>query len=51
MHVHTVSSVANYMSRLSLILSKTMKLDVDLANITVEKIDYMPCLNKDVNTK
>ncbi|TXG61454.1 hypothetical protein EZV62_012817 [Acer yangbiense] len=43
MHAHTVSSVANYMSRLSLILSKTMKLDVDLADVNIERIDDIPC--------
>ncbi|KAI9192350.1 hypothetical protein LWI28_021583 [Acer negundo] len=43
MHAHTVSSVANYMSRMSLILSKTMKLDVDLAHVNIERIDDIPC--------
>ncbi|KAK1592184.1 hypothetical protein Q3G72_020916 [Acer saccharum] len=40
MHAHTVSSVANYMSRMSLILSKTMKLDVDLTHDSNGNIVY-----------
>ncbi|KAK2650448.1 hypothetical protein Ddye_017937 [Dipteronia dyeriana] len=50
MHAHTVSSVANYMSRLSLILSKTMKLDVDLTHVNVETIDDIPCRDSNGNT-
>ncbi|XP_044463726.1 probable RNA-dependent RNA polymerase 5 isoform X2 [Mangifera indica] len=49
MHVHTVSNVANYMSRLSLILSKTMKLELDFTKVTIEKIEDIPCYDKDGN--
>ncbi|KAK0572519.1 hypothetical protein LWI29_032755 [Acer saccharum] len=49
MHVRTVSSVANYMSRLSLILSKTKKLEVDLANVNIERIDDIPCRDSNGN--
>ncbi|XVE54202.1 hypothetical protein DITRI_Ditri03aG0061400 [Diplodiscus trichospermus] len=49
MHIHTLSNVAKYMPRFSLILSKTMKLDVDLADINVERIEDIPCLDKDGN--
>ncbi|KAH9762557.1 putative RNA-dependent RNA polymerase 3 [Citrus sinensis] len=49
MHVRTVSSVANYMSRLSLILSKTMKLEVDFSRINIERIEDEPCRDKDGN--
>ncbi|KAJ4708521.1 RNA-dependent RNA polymerase [Melia azedarach] len=49
MHAHTVSSVANYMSRLSLILSKTMKLEVDLSTVHIERIEDIPCRDEDGN--
>ncbi|KAK9208590.1 hypothetical protein WN944_000948 [Citrus x changshan-huyou] len=49
MHVRTVSSVANFMSRLSLILSKTMKLEVDFSRINIERIEDEPCRDKDGN--
>ncbi|XP_023006718.1 probable RNA-dependent RNA polymerase 5 isoform X2 [Cucurbita maxima] len=47
MHPHTVSSVASYMARFSLILSKTIKLKIDLSSVNVQRITDIPC--KDVN--
>ncbi|XP_021276524.1 probable RNA-dependent RNA polymerase 5 isoform X2 [Herrania umbratica] len=46
MHVHTVSNMAKYMARLSLILSQTMKLEVDLADVNVVVINDIPCQDK-----
>ncbi|VVA99746.1 unnamed protein product [Arabis nemorensis] len=43
MHVHTLQSLASYMARFSLILSKTMKLEVDMSGITVDPIDDIHC--------
>ncbi|KAJ3693854.1 hypothetical protein LUZ60_009334 [Juncus effusus] len=45
MHVHTVPTLTEYMSRFSLILSRTIKPDVDLSNpnLNVEIIDDIPC--------
>ncbi|GMP59703.1 hypothetical protein CsSME_00022876 [Camellia sinensis var. sinensis] len=43
MHVQMVSSLAKYMARFSLILSKTIKLQVDLASITIEEIEDISC--------
>lgn len=42
MHVHTVSTIEKYMARFSLILSKTIKLELDFANVKVEPIDDIP---------
>ncbi|KAF5203871.1 RNA-dependent RNA polymerase [Thalictrum thalictroides] len=47
MHVHGLPSVAKYMARLSLILSKTVTLEVDLAMVNVENIDDIYCLSPD----
>lgn len=47
MHAHTVSSVPKYMARFSLILSKTIKLDVDLSSVRIEEIEDIPCQNDD----
>ncbi|KAL8138279.1 hypothetical protein V2J09_004280 [Rumex salicifolius] len=49
MHVHNLSSLSAYMARFSLILSKTITLEVDLndPDVHVEVIDDVPC--KDVN--
>ncbi|KAF8055796.1 hypothetical protein N665_1286s0006 [Sinapis alba] len=49
MHVHTLPSLANYMARFSLILSKTKKLEVDLTGITFEKIDDIHCHDQNNN--
>ncbi|OQU81143.1 hypothetical protein SORBI_3006G016700 [Sorghum bicolor] len=43
MHIHTAPTVANYVKRFSLILSKTLTLDVDLSAIDVILIDDEPC--------
>ncbi|OMO82668.1 RNA-dependent RNA polymerase, eukaryotic-type [Corchorus capsularis] len=48
MHIHTVSNMAKYMARFSLILSKTMKLEVDMTDqVNVEKIEDILCLDED----
>lgn len=46
MHVHMVSSMAKYVARFSLILSTTIKLLVDLASVSVEEIDDIPCIDE-----
>lgn len=43
MHIHMTSSMAKYASRFSLILSKTIKLQVDLDSVLIEVIDDIPC--------
>ncbi|KAK9130977.1 hypothetical protein Sjap_011464 [Stephania japonica] len=43
MHVHTVDILTKYMARFSLVLSKTIKLDVDLASVHIEKIRDIYC--------
>ncbi|PUZ46205.1 hypothetical protein GQ55_7G031800 [Panicum hallii var. hallii] len=43
MHIHTAPTLANYMKRFSLILSKTETLDVDLSTVDVILIDDEPC--------
>ncbi|XP_028092005.1 probable RNA-dependent RNA polymerase 5 isoform X2 [Camellia sinensis] len=43
MHVQMVSSLTKYMPRFSLVLSKTIKLQVDLASITIKDIEDIPC--------
>ncbi|XP_078164221.1 putative RNA-dependent RNA polymerase 3 [Carex rostrata] len=51
MHIHTVPSLAKYISRLSLVLSKTLKLDIDLSDpeLKVVTIPDIPC--KDGSTE
>ncbi|URE46874.1 RNA-dependent RNA polymerase [Musa troglodytarum] len=49
MHIHTVSSLSKYMARFSLILSKTIKLDIDLSSVHVEVIDDIPCVDDNGN--
>ncbi|KAG5559295.1 hypothetical protein RHGRI_008993 [Rhododendron griersonianum] len=46
MHVNMVSTMAKYMARFSLILSTTIKLQVDLASVTIERIEDIPCRDK-----
>ncbi|PUZ46203.1 hypothetical protein GQ55_7G031800 [Panicum hallii var. hallii] len=46
MHIHTAPTLANYMKRFSLILSKTETLDVDLSTVDVILIDDEPCRDK-----
>ncbi|XP_022732295.1 probable RNA-dependent RNA polymerase 3 isoform X2 [Durio zibethinus] len=50
MHVHTLSNIAKYMARFSLILSTTMKLEVDLADVNVDTIEDIQCQDKDGNS-
>ncbi|KAK6941468.1 RNA-dependent RNA polymerase, eukaryotic-type [Dillenia turbinata] len=47
MHAHTVCSVEKYMARFSLILSKTITLEVDLDTVKIETIDDLPCKHED----
>ncbi|KAJ6746246.1 RNA-dependent RNA polymerase [Salix koriyanagi] len=49
MHVDTLKSLSSYMARFSLILSKTMNLEVDLSYIDIKKISDVPCQDKDGN--
>ncbi|OVA20232.1 RNA-dependent RNA polymerase [Macleaya cordata] len=46
MHIHKISSVAKYMPRFSLILSKTLKLQIDLSSVNIERIEDQPCLDQ-----
>ncbi|XP_052180975.1 probable RNA-dependent RNA polymerase 5 [Diospyros lotus] len=46
MHVHMVSSLAKYMARLSLILSKTIKLQVNLSTVHIERIEDIFCYDE-----
>ncbi|GKV11675.1 hypothetical protein SLEP1_g22913 [Rubroshorea leprosula] len=49
MHVHTLPNVTQYMARLSLILSKSVELEIDLADVTVQRIADIPCLDENGN--
>ncbi|GLT98518.1 hypothetical protein SLE2022_160200 [Rubroshorea leprosula] len=49
MHVHTLPNVAQYMARLSLVLSKSVELEIDLADVTVQRIADIPCLDENGN--
>ncbi|ESQ50360.1 hypothetical protein EUTSA_v10001896mg [Eutrema salsugineum] len=49
MHVNTLPSLANYMARFSLILSKTKKLEVDMTGITFQQIDDIHCHDQENN--
>ncbi|KAJ6746358.1 RNA-DEPENDENT RNA polymerase 3-RELATED [Salix koriyanagi] len=49
MHVDNLSSLSNYMARFSLILSKTMNLEVDLSDVDIKTISDVPCHDKDGN--
>ncbi|GMI89458.1 hypothetical protein like AT2G19930 [Hibiscus trionum] len=49
MHVHTLPSMAKYMARFSLILSKTMKLEVDLSNVLFDVLEDTPCTDNEGN--
>ncbi|KAG8045592.1 hypothetical protein GUJ93_ZPchr0008g11729 [Zizania palustris] len=46
MHIHTAPTLAKYMARLALVLSKTITLDVDLSAVHVRVIDDEPCLDE-----
>ncbi|XP_056163743.1 probable RNA-dependent RNA polymerase 5 isoform X2 [Syzygium oleosum] len=50
MHAHTVSSISRYMIRLSLILSKTVSLEVDWNRVTIERIKDKDCKDKEGNS-
>uniref|UniRef100_A0A0D9Y4K8 RNA-dependent RNA polymerase n=1 Tax=Oryza glumipatula TaxID=40148 RepID=A0A0D9Y4K8_9ORYZ len=45
MHIRTVLTLAKYMLRFALIVSKTITLDVDLSEVLVKLIDDEPCLD------
>uniref|UniRef100_A0A1J3DWC0 RNA-dependent RNA polymerase n=4 Tax=Noccaea caerulescens TaxID=107243 RepID=A0A1J3DWC0_NOCCA len=47
MHVHTLPSLAKYMARFSLILSKTKTLEVDVTRIRFDHIDDIHCRGRD----
>ncbi|WCJ42551.1 RNA-dependent RNA polymerase family protein [Euphorbia peplus] len=49
MNVDTLSSLSKYMARLSLILSKTVGLDVDLSCVNIERIDDILCQDRNGN--
>ncbi|KAE7998673.1 hypothetical protein FH972_003192 [Carpinus fangiana] len=49
MHAHGLSSVSSFMARFSLILSKTVKLEVDLAYVNIEVIEDVFCRDRDGN--
>ncbi|KAM7519428.1 hypothetical protein LguiB_018390 [Lonicera macranthoides] len=46
MHLHTVPSMAKYTARLALILSKTIKLQIDLSSVRVERIEDISCYDE-----
>uniref|UniRef100_J3KXC5 RNA-dependent RNA polymerase n=1 Tax=Oryza brachyantha TaxID=4533 RepID=J3KXC5_ORYBR len=48
MHINTAPTLAKYMARLALILSKTITLDADLSQVLVRLIDE-PCLDEHGN--
>ncbi|XP_021848594.2 probable RNA-dependent RNA polymerase 5 isoform X3 [Spinacia oleracea] len=49
MHIHNASSISNYMARFSLILSKTITLDLNFNDVRVEVLEDIPCLDEDGN--
>ncbi|XP_059431763.1 probable RNA-dependent RNA polymerase 3 isoform X2 [Corylus avellana] len=49
MHAHGLSSVTSFMARFSLILSKTVKLEVDVASVNIEVIEDVLCRDRDGN--
>ncbi|KAI3943121.1 hypothetical protein MKW92_035353 [Papaver armeniacum] len=49
MHIHNISSMPKYMPRLSLILSKTTKIQLDFASVNIEIIKDQPCLDQNGN--
>ncbi|KAK1397076.1 RNA-dependent RNA polymerase [Heracleum sosnowskyi] len=46
MHLHTTPSMAKYASRCSLILSQTIKVEVNLDTVHIERIEDIPCQNE-----
>ncbi|CAM0880235.1 unnamed protein product [Alopecurus aequalis] len=49
MHVHTAPTLAKYMARFALILSKTITLEADLSAVHVIQLDDKPCSDEDGN--
>eukprot|EP01018_Ginkgo_biloba_P002643 Gb_32086 [translate_table: standard] len=49
MHVHTVASLRKYMTRFSLILSKTIKFEGDISDVEVKRVKDIPCLDENGN--
>ncbi|XP_062149198.1 probable RNA-dependent RNA polymerase 5 isoform X1 [Alnus glutinosa] len=49
MHAHGLPSVTRFMARFALILSKTVKLEVDLASVNIEEIEDVLCKDTDGN--
>ncbi|KAK6151840.1 hypothetical protein DH2020_014475 [Rehmannia glutinosa] len=47
MHINTLSTIEKYIARFSLILSKTIKLEVDLAAVIIEIIKDIPLKDED----
>jgi len=46
MHIHTAPTLAKYMARFALILSKTITLEADLSAVRVIQLDDKPCSDK-----
>ncbi|RDX71616.1 putative RNA-dependent RNA polymerase 5, partial [Mucuna pruriens] len=49
MHAHTLPTLDKYMARFSLILSKTLKLNIDLATVSVQTIQDVYCQDEKGN--
>ncbi|TKY44577.1 RNA-dependent RNA polymerase 4 [Spatholobus suberectus] len=49
MHAHMLPSLDKYMARFSLILSKTLKLNIDLATVSVQTIQDVYCQDENGN--
>ncbi|CAI0543502.1 unnamed protein product [Linum tenue] len=47
MHLDSLPNLSKYMARFSLILSKTIKLDVDLADVFVDRADDILCSDEE----
>ncbi|CAI9100431.1 OLC1v1025177C1 [Oldenlandia corymbosa var. corymbosa] len=47
MHAHKASSICKFMARFSLMLSKTIKLPIDLSSVNIERIQDVQCRDKD----
>ncbi|TVU21362.1 hypothetical protein EJB05_30992, partial [Eragrostis curvula] len=50
MHIHNAPTVAKYLTRFALILSKTVTLDVKFPEVNVTIIDDIPCKEEDGRT-
>ncbi|KAK7272726.1 hypothetical protein RJT34_29523 [Clitoria ternatea] len=49
MHAHTLPSLDKYMARFSLILSKTLKLDIDFSTVSIQPIEDVYCKDENGN--